>query len=477
MIRGRNGRTVVLIVAIAFVATACAWGQAGGNAARNGANPFEPGLTTNNVSGLALSWQADNASHSDHEPVMNAKYVFTATGPGFVQAYAAGGPASAEGSTRCSGTPSVCTPVWFSRVTITAPLSSPVVNGDHLFVSAAVDGKWNLYALDADPVDCPDTAFGCVPQWTGQWGAPTRPQGQPSIAVAGGRVYLSAPTEIDGHTAVVAVFDELGLDHCTTGPPRTCAPLFEIEIPTAWSGSPVISLAAGRLFVESVDGIRVFDAAGQTGCSNGTCTPLYRLAAGAARGVSLYGTTAYAAGETTLMAFDATGATGCAGSPLVCQPKWTATLSGRATLDLPTVSNGKVLVVESPGDAPTDPGLEAFDASGQESCGGTPRVCSPLWKVTRGVMAGDVNHLAATPTLVIMSGWSVIPFNPPIIRQTLKTFDLAGTIGCSGTPKVCAALSVTAMGTDIGISSPAVAFGRIAVTDSPGHLKVFAVSG
>ena len=37
---GRSRRTVALAIAVAFVATACAWGQAGGNAARNGSNPF-----------------------------------------------------------------------------------------------------------------------------------------------------------------------------------------------------------------------------------------------------------------------------------------------------------------------------------------------------------------------------------------------------------------------------------------------------
>lgn len=477
MIRGRNGRTVVLIVAIAFVATACAWGQAGGNAARNGANPFEPGLTADNVGGLALAWQANNASQTITGPVMNAKYVFTTDPFGYVNAYAAGGPASAAGATHCSGSPTVCTPAWVARLSAFTSISEPVVDGDQVFASANLNGRWTLFALNADPQSCPDTINGCEPVWSGQWGAPVRPQTVPSIAVADGRVYVSTPPEADGDAAHLAVFDELGVTGCTSGPPRACTPLFQIETSTPLSGPPDIAIAIGRLFIATPDETLVFDAAGQAGCTNGTCSPLYRLSTLSARGVSLFGTTAYAVLGNSLMAFDATGATGCAGPVVLCEPKWTAPLGSIATGDLPTVSGNRVLVVESPGDAATDPGLEAFDASGQESCGGTPRVCSPLWKVTRGVMAGDVNHLAATPALVIMSGWSVIPFNPPIIRQTLKTFDLSGTRGCNGTPKVCAALSVTAMGTDIGISSPAVAFGRIALSDSAGHLKVSALSG
>lgn len=473
MLKGGNGRSVVLIIAIAFVATACAWGQAGGNAARNGGNPFEPGLTTDNVDQLALAWQADNAAQVDAGPVMNAKYVFT-TEFGFVNAYAAGGPASAAGATHCSGSPSVCTPVWFARASSSAPASAPVVSGDRLFVSAFADGLWSLLAYDADPASCPATANGCEPLWTGRWGTSPQPRSTPSIAVSDGRVYVATPPDAAGGDAYVTVFDEAGINRCSAGPPRTCSPLFQATTDKETIVPPAV--AAGRLFVQGTDATLVFDAAGQTGCNNGSCSPLYRLASGAARGVSLFGTTAYAATGTVLMAFDATCATGCAGSPIVCQPKWTAMLGALTEGDTPTVSNGKVFVVAL-GDALADPALKAFDAAGVQGCGGSPVLCEPLFDVARASMAGVSNHLSATPSVLVMSGWSVIPFNPPILTQTLKTFDLSGSTNCSGTPKRCSPLSTSSVGTDIGISSPAVAFGRIALSDSAGHLKVFAVPG
>ncbi len=470
---GLSGRTAGLLVAIAFVATACAWGHAGGNAARNGANPFELGLTTDNVGGLALAWQANNAVQTDAGPVMNAKYVFTSES-GFVNAYAADGPASTAGAPHCSGSPSVCTPVWFARASASAPASAPVVSGDRLFVSAFVSGLWSLLAYDADPPSCPATVNGCVPVWTGRWGIAPQPRSVPSIAVSNGYVYVATPPDAVGGHGYVTVFDEAGVRGCTAGPPRTCSPLFQATTDVETIAPPAV--ASGRLFLQGADATLVFDAAGRIGCTNGTCSPLYRLASGAARGVSLFGTTAYAATGTALMAFDATGATGCAGSPLVCQPKWTAMLGALAEGDPPTVSNGKVLVVAL-GDALTGSALKAFDAAGVQDCGGSPVVCEPLFDVARASMAGVSNHLSATPGLLIMSGWSVFPFNPPLLTQSLKTFDLSGTTNCSGTPKRCSPLSTSTVGSDIGISSPAVAFGRIALSDSAGHLKVFAVPG
>ncbi len=471
--KGRHGRTFALLAAIALVATACAWGQAGGNAARNGANPFEPGLTTGNVGRLQLAWQTNQSSG---EPVMNAKYVYAVDPFGYVNAYAADGPSSALGAPHCTGSPVTCTPVWKSRLSAFASLSDPVVDAEQVFASANVNGHWTLFALNADPPDCPDTINGCEPGWTGQWGAPDGPQGLPSIAVADGRVYVSTPPDATDTEAHVAVFDERGVAGCTPAPLRTCTPLFQVATPRALLTAPSIAVVGGHLFVESTNATLAFDSAGQAGCVSGTCAPLFQLATAAARGVSLSGTTAYAITGTTLMAFDATGAKNCGGTPRSCAPEWTAALSERVDTERPAISGGKVLVTEF-GDTGSSAGLEVFDAAGIRGCTGTPLACAPLWGVARGSMAGVTNHVSATPTLIVMSGWSVVPGPPTLLTQTVKTFDLAGTTDCSGVPTRCLPLSTTSVGNDIGISSPAVAFGRIAVTDTPGHLKVFSVAG
>jgi hypothetical protein len=116
-----------------------------------------------------------------------------------------------------------------------------------------------------------------------------------------------------------------------------------------------------------------------------------------------------------------------------------------------------------------------FDADGTEGCGGAPVVCTPLWAMNDAAVPGDVLRLAATPTLLIVGGWTVIPGNVVFLFQHLTTFDLAGVRNCSGAPKRCNALGSLEIGTDHGFDGIAVAFGRVAMTDSVGHLKVFTV--
>lgn len=449
-----------MAIVVALFATACAWGQAGGNAARNGSNPFEPGLTVDNVSGLALAWQTAGGG----EPVMNDKYLYSVMAGGRLGAFAAGGPASPQGASRCTGSPSVCTPVWFSRLSdsATAPFAAGavVVDGDQVFGVGYLGGSLRLIALDADPATCPSTPDGCAPQWTGQWGGNTLFGF--SLTVADGRVYISSyPNDVQGFPYVVA-FDEHGVTNCTAGPPRTCSPLFRFETNEANGLTPSVAVAGGHLFVSQIGNLaHVFDATGQSGCTNGICSELYRLASPGA--VSVSGTTAYAADRSTLTAFDATGAT-CPGNPGVCRPLWSGTVTGSArVIDPPTVSNGKVFVFEDGSPFPS-PVMEAFDAAGVERCTGSPVTCLPLWGVDGPASAGFPDRLSATPSLLFMSG------------ATVKAFDLAGSRSCAGTPKRCTALATVPTGDRQVSTRAAVAFGRVAVSDSD-LLRVFALPG
>ena len=154
----------------------------------------------------------------------------------------------------------------------------------------------------------------------------------------------------------------------------------------------------------------------------------------------------------------------CSGTPRVCHPVWTGLHSKSALFTQPTISNGRVFVAQE-GNPIDGPAVEAFDAAGVEGCSGTPVVCLPLWGVSEQESASYPNELSATPSLLIMSG------------STMKTFDLAGVGSCSGTPKRCAALSSAPIGNTGGSRAAAVAFGRIAVIDFGGHLKVFAIPG
>lgn len=446
-------RTILLTMAITFVLTACAWGHPGGNAARNAANAYEPFLTVDNVDELELAWQA---TRGGSEPIITDKYIYTLSND-FIYAYAAAGPASPEGPSRCIGTQPYCTAVWFAHVD--HPSAGLALSGGRLFTVGYVAGVQSLLVFDADPASCPATENGCEPLRT-----VALPQGAvsgASMAVADGRVYLGLWTQTFPGNPVVVAYDERGVTNCTPGPPQTCQPLFQADSGSVTVGTlPYLAVAAGRLFVPP--GGRVFDAAGTTACANGVCSPLYRLTTTA--NMSAFGTTVFAAEGNVLKAFDATGTIGCSGIVRTCQPMWTGALSGTAAVGQPpTVSNGKVLVRL---DGPTieSPAVEAFDAAGVEGCSGSPVVCQPLWGVNRADVTGAPGVLSATQSLFFIVGGS------------LQGFDLAGTRSCGGVPKRCTALSsVEAIGGSFS-TLPAVAFGRVAISDG-GGLKVFARPG
>jgi len=119
-----------------------------------------------------------------------------------------------------------------------------------------------------------------------------------------------------------------------------------------------------------------------------------------------------------LFAFDATGARGCSGSPVVCQPLWTAPIVND---DAPTIAAGRVYASNAGGR------LEVYDAAGVEGCSGVPVVCQPLWTAP--------------------SGEGVVPPSKPAVVDgvayvatrsgTLVASDAAGVTNCSGAPKVC----------------------------------------
>ena len=73
------------------------------------------------------------------------------------------------------------------------------------------------------------------------------------------------------------------------------------------------------------------------------------------------------ASPVTLDAFSANGTTGCGGTPVTCNPLWSASL-GVASNSLS--SSGKIAVDNGVVYVGGGPGLEAFDANGQTNCCG-----------------------------------------------------------------------------------------------------------
>jgi hypothetical protein len=268
----------------------------------------------------------------------------------------------------------------------------------------------------------------------------------------------------------VYVFDAAGATECS-GSPVTCQPLFRTgggDDPAAYP-----TVAGGLLYVPGLlsSSVSVYDATGQQGCGAGVCSALFTLDTSGATGsststVSVGSGVAYAVGGQRLLAFDATGSTGCGGTPKVCAPLWTAPLTGPSTAP-PTLAAGRVFVPELTGDPNR---VEAFDAAGSSSCSGAPKVCSPLATFT--VSAGTEPRLAASKALLFATSSGLS--GPP---ATFDVFDLSATQGCSGTPVVCAPLRHITTSVS-PLSGPAVAAGRVAIRrGNPGPVALYAAPG
>ena len=263
--------------------------------------------------------------------------------------------------------------------------ASPTVAGGVVYAGSS-DGR--LSAFDAaGQTNCSLTQFGlqfCQPLWTA-----TLDGALNTVAVAGSTVYaLSRPDTL-------YAFDAAGETGCT-GTPKVCAPLWTAPPPdstTTSSSAPVVS--GGRVYTtDQTRRLRVFDAAGGTSCSGHpvSCTPLWTAQIPSSAGASALDAPAVANDRVYVgnAVYDATGASNCSGTPVVCTPLWTVAGGGR----LPIVANGIEFVGGAMGAGGTTLPLAAFDATGAAGCSGTPVVCEPLWTVDPG------GEISGSPAIV-----------------------------------------------------------------------------
>ena len=232
---------------------------------------------------------------------------------------------------------------------------------------------------------------------------------------------------------------------------------------TAGAITTAPSVVDGVAYVGAADGrLYAFDATGTRGCSTTTpkvCEPLWSAEVNVGDPIrsspAVAGGSVYVRGRGSLMAYDATGRNGCTTvAPKTCSPLWRADALGDAQ-SAPTVAAGTVFTAA--GD-----GLRAFDATGSgRTCGGVPTTCSPIWSSTTFTPGWD-----AAPTIsngiVFVSG-----------ATDVYGFDATGTLGCTGSPKVCAARwSAPGAG-----SSPAVVDGILYLAGGSHGLAAYDATG
>jgi hypothetical protein len=406
-----TGRTrIALVISLVVALTACGWTQYGGNAGHTGQAPFEHALTTTNAAAAKVLW---TTSLDTYEAVIADGMVYATTG-GAITAY------PVTPGAQCSGTPRVCNGSWAVSVRSPSGLSDPVVVDGMLYVGAVVTGRWTVRAYDlAGP--CPTATLpGCAPTWIGDAGPAPEFAPTATLIASDGRIFLV------GDGIPITAFDGHGHTNCS-GTPVTCRPLFTALGAPRTSRLPAID--GDRLLVPVPDGIEAFDAAGKAGCVASQCSPRFRLAVANPGDVSAAGGTAYTETGRKLFAFDDTGATGCSGAPVVCQPTWRATLAGLTQGEAPIIAGTRVFANSIGMDGFNEVGsVEAFDRTAS-NCSGSPLTCTSEFRTTRGSTYPRARASASATLLVVASSSGPSSVEPSSFR--LSFYDLAGVSGCN----------------------------------------------
>jgi hypothetical protein len=154
----------------------------------------------------------------------------------------------AAGSTNCSGTPKTCSPLWNGAVdpyfTHTTPGSVAVANG----LVFGADDITRLNAFDATgSTNCSGTPKICSPLWYANFGD-EHDGADPTVA--NGVVYV-------GEDSNLHAYDAAGSIDCSGTTPKLCTPLWTWTAPnSAGASSPVV--ANGVVYVVSATKLYVF---------------------------------------------------------------------------------------------------------------------------------------------------------------------------------------------------------------------------
>jgi len=377
------------------------WPQLRFGVTGTGYNPYENVLTPSNVGNLKQAWQSSisNAYLSDSPPAAYNGVLYMGSGlagtildafspstgallwrgaalsgccgagptttPAVANgvAYIAGGDgnfyafSTKVSSSRCSGTPKVCQPLWTAPIEGAGSVSqgSATVSGGVVYVSAG----YEFYAFSAGGCG----AATCQPLWvTANDGCCDSPiGGDETPAIANGVVYGAGA---DG----IWAYSTSGVN--CSGTPKVCQPLWHGSDGSGSAATGAVAVANGVAYASVNSGYGAIYAFSAGGCGAATCGPLWHYTSSTPVGFSspaVAGGKVYVNGNDAVLRVFSTSGT----------PLWTAPAPDGYTGDgsAPAVADGVVY-------AGYRDDLEASSASGTVNCSGTPLVCSPLWTLT-----------------------------------------------------------------------------------------------
>jgi outer membrane protein assembly factor BamB len=287
-------------------------------------------------------WSATNVAG---EPVIvNGTLFISAERDGGLQAFDADGTVT-DGTTTCSGTPKVCTPVW----TAAQAGDVSVANG-LVYVAGVSDGFARVAVYDAAGVDrCGGSPRTCEPVFVADTQETDIFLEIAAPMIADGKLYAGVDSgDETGASGQLYVFDAQGAQGCVN---RTCEALFTIE--TDGVQSPPASDAATVYVVDrffSDPDVIGSDVAAPAATRRNTLRAFdgttQRWSAPDAVGNVAIGNGVLFVGLTNghLAAFDAAGAANCSGAPTTCAPLWTSPEGG--AMNEPVVVNGRVYVAD-----------------------------------------------------------------------------------------------------------------------------------
>ena len=139
----------------------------------------------------------------------------------------------AAGKTNCSGTPTICSPLWSGNTGGSIETAPAVANGV-AYVGSTDD---DFYAFDAAGVtNCSGTPTTCSPLWSAATAGPI----DVSPAVSNGVVYVGTDRANAYTFNNLYAFDAAGVTNCS-GTPTTCNPLWTYEVETLALGAPAVA--------------------------------------------------------------------------------------------------------------------------------------------------------------------------------------------------------------------------------------------